>query len=100
MEKNLTASKVANQLDISVTTLNHWYGWYRAEDIEKPEGVPPLPDYNQQGINGTRYWSQEDVEMLRKFKEWMPKGRAGIMGNYNARFWGKRGKEIQARKGL
>ena len=86
------------QLDITVATLNRWYGWYNDDRFEKPEDMPPLPPYVQKGVGGKRYWKEEDMKMLHAFKDWMPKGRAGVMGDYNNQFWGKRGKEIAERK--
>lgn len=90
-EKMLTASRVAQRLDVSVSTLTNWYKWYNG-DYTKPENVPELPEYTQVGTRGVRYWRESSIPMLIAFKEWIPKGRGGVMGEMNARFWGKRGK--------
>ena len=82
----LTASKVANRLDIAVKTLTNWYKWYSDETIEKPEKFPKLPMYTQEHKNGPRYWSESDIEELRKFKEWLPRGRAGVMGAVSCKY--------------
>lgn len=100
MENLLTATKVAQHLDISVPTLNNWYKWYNNPDFEKPEDTPELPSYIQQGKRGTRYWNKKDLPKLVKFKEWMPRGRAGVMGESNAQFWGERGKRALRNKHL
>ena len=98
MENLLTATKVAQYLDISVPTLNNWYKWYGNSEYEKPAGTPNLPAYTQQGKRGTRYWDKADLPKLVKFKKWVPRGRAGIMGDYNAQFWGERGKRALKNK--
>ncbi len=100
MKNKLTATKVTQYLDISVPTLNNWYKWYNNPQYEKPKDIPELPAYTQQGKRGTRYWDEDDLPKLMKFKEWLPRGRAGIMGEYNARFWGDRGVRALKNKGL
>lgn len=85
-EGMLTASKVANALDISPKTLNNWYKWYFDSAIEKPENFPHLPEYIQLHMNGPRYWTNEDVEKLRIFQSWLPKGRAGVMGAVSCKY--------------
>ena len=87
----LTANKVAQQLDISVTTLGNWYKWYKNPNYKKPETTPTLPDYIQSGKQNKRFWKPEDMSMLQEFKEWIPKGRGGVMGDQNASYWGQRG---------
>ena len=95
----LTATKVAQALDISVPTLNNWYRWYLDKDIEKPKNTPILPMYTQTSLRGVRYWDSEDLPALKKFKKWIPRGRAGVMGEYTARFWGKRGERAMKNRG-
>ena len=97
MEK-FTAIKVCQQLDISPQTLNNWYRWYVSPDYSKPEGMPELPSYIQNGPRTTRYWTEEGVKKLKQFKDWLPKGRGGVMGEYSARFWGERGKRALENK--
>ncbi len=94
----LTANKIAQALDISVITLNNWYNWYLDTSLEKPTNTPPLPPFEQAHERGIRYWDSNDIPALLKFKEWVPKGRAGVMGNYSAKFWGERGKRALKNK--
>ena len=54
--------------------------------------MPELPDFKREGTRGPRYWNQEDLPKLQAFRDWLPKGRGGVMGDWNARFWGARGK--------
>lgn len=91
MEK-ISATKVTQYLDISYNTLNSWYRWYNNPMYPKPKDMPKLPEFIQDTPRGPRYWTEDDLYDLRKFKEWIPKGRNGVMGDYNARYWGERGK--------
>ena len=99
MEKLLTATKVAQHLDISVPTLNNWYRWYNQE-ASKLKDVPKLPDFIQASSRSTRYWEEKDLEKLAAFQAWLPRGRGGVMGNWNAKFWGERGKRALKNKAL
>ncbi|MBO7212398.1 MAG: hypothetical protein J6V44_15530 [Methanobrevibacter sp.] len=87
-EKLLTASKVAQELDISTKTLNNWYMWYYDDTIEKPKNFPKLPDFIQEYPKGPRYWTIEDVVQLKKFQAWRPTGRAGVMGRVSEKYYG------------
>jgi hypothetical protein len=83
----LTASSVANALDISVKTLTNWYKWYQDDSIEKPENFPKLPEYIQYHKNSPRYWTNDDLKMLKKFQEWLPRGRKGVMGDISCKYY-------------
>lgn len=98
--KKYTANKIAQFLDISVPTLNSWYAFYSGDQFEKPEGMPPLPAFEQEGPHRPRYWDEDALYDLKKFKEWIPRGRAGVMGSLNARNWGDRGKRALENKKL
>lgn len=89
--KKLTANKVAQHLDIAVKTLDSWYKFYNDPEIEKPEDMPELPAYQQETERGTRYWKEEDLPKLEKFQAWIPKGRGGVMGAVNSKYWSKKG---------
>ena len=83
----LTATKVIQQIDVSARTLDGWYKYYES-DLEKPDDMPELPKYTQNRPRGPRYWKQSDIPALLAFKEWIPRGRNGVMGRINERFWG------------
>ncbi len=91
--RKLTATKVAQHLDITVVTLTNWYTWYNNDKYVKPANTPELPKYEQVHERAARYWNESDLHKLEKFKEWVPKGRNGVMGQLNARFWGDYGKK-------
>ena len=98
--RKYNATKIAQFLDISVGTLNVWYKWYEDERFEKPAGIPKLPPYEQAGPRRPRYWSEDVLLDLKRFKNWLPKGRGGVMGDLNARNWGERGRQAQKNKAL
>lgn len=89
----LTASAVCLQINVSTKTLNNWYKWYLDPEMEKPESLPTLPMYQQDRPNGPRYWTKDDVKQLEIFKEWLPKGRNGVMGRFNERYWSQKTKK-------
>ena len=91
-ENLLTASEVANKLNVSVKTLTNWYIWQNDSSIEKPEEYPHLPMYTQKRKNGPRFWTNDDVERLVEFRDWLPRGRNGVMGKVSNRYWGNRSK--------
>ena len=98
MEK-LKAIEIAYELKISVTTLNNWYKWYMDDEMEKPDNVPELPKYEQAGPRATRYWKESDIEKIKKFQNWIPRGGAGVMGEQSAKYWGDRGIRALKNKG-
>ena len=85
----LTASEVANKLGVSVKTLTIWYKWYNDSSIQKPKDCPELPMYQQDSPHGKRFWDKKHISKLKKFKNWVPKGRNGLMGSINKQFWSK-----------
>lgn len=86
----ISATKVTQMLDISAHTLNSWYQFYNDESLEKPEDMPKLPEYIQERPRGPRFWKSNDIKALQEFKEWVPKGRGGVMGRVNERYWSDR----------
>lgn len=99
MGNKLTANQVCGILNIGVNRLSAWYSWYMDDKYQKPEGLPELPPYEQSEPHGKRYWNEEDVPKIQEFKQFIGRGRAGVMGEYNARSWQKRGKRALENKG-
>ena len=91
MMEKLTATKVSQTVDISVQTLTNWYKWQETCRTPADDYLPQLPEYEQAGERAPRYWDENAIPILLEFNKKLPKGRAGIMGQYNAKFWGKRG---------
>ena len=98
--KKITATKISQYLNISVVTLNYWYKWYNDSKSVKPKDTPYLPPYEQANPRAPRYWTEDDLYDLKKFKEWIPKGRGGVMGDCTARYWGARGERALKNKSL
>lgn len=92
----LSANKVAQHLDITLNTLNNWYKWASDPETEIPGSAPKLPQFTRDWEGGPRRWEESDLPALQAFKEWIPKGRAGVMGKTNSHYWGERG--IRANK--
>jgi hypothetical protein len=90
----LSASEVSRELNVSVKTLTGWYKWYTSE-IPKPENVPTLPMYVQEHERSPRLWNPDDLDTLKKFKEWVPRGRNGVMGRINEQYWSKKNKKSE-----
>lgn len=88
-EAVMSATKVTQALDISARTLDNWYKYYHS-DIEKPDDMPTLPEYYQSRYKGPRYWKVSDISALQAFKDWIPRGRGGVMGRINERYWSNR----------
>ena len=96
--KKLSASQVMAKLNISYPTLNNWYKYYLDETIEKPKDMPELPMYQQNGTRGVRLWEASDIKKLKKFKDWIPKGRNGVMGKVSSNYWGARQQKFKRNK--
>lgn len=93
----LKVEEVAIMIGSSVKTINSWYAWKRLHPEDERGKL--LPDYQQMGSRQTRYWSQNDVWSLLKFKESVPKGRNGFLGDVTqigARRRAKERKEAKA----
>lgn len=88
----MTATQVAQHLEISVRTLDNWVKWYYDPNTHKPVDTPVVPAPTQEWVRGPRYWTAGEVKALEVFKAWVPKGRAGVMGETNSRYWGERGR--------
>jgi hypothetical protein len=96
--KELTVNKVALELDVGVKTVGNWYNavkFYKDNNLDLPEGLPPLPEFRQDSHKGRRYWTVEAVEQLKVFQQSIPKGRNGCFGAFTRRFWGVRAEKIK-----
>lgn len=81
--KLLKLEEVAIELGCSCYTINNWY---RAKK-KNPDNelFDLLPEPRQSGGRQTRYWTQRDINKLKKFSSQLPKGRRGIMGKYKGK---------------
>lgn len=91
MEKTnlLNAIQVSLLVETTVPTLNMWYKWKKLNPKHELAELLPVPTI--QGKKRTRYWKTEDVESLIKFKQSLPKGRNGILGEVTQKYVKKKG---------
>lgn len=75
---------------VSVKAINYWY-WFKKKFPDN-EYAQMLPDYIQQGGRQTRYWKREDVWKIITFKQAIPRGRNGIMGEITHKLYVKKEK--------
>ena len=68
----------------SIQTISSWYRWKRLHP--EHELAKLLPEYQTIGNRNTRYWRREDVYKLVNFKNAIPQGRNGIMGDVTQRY--------------
>ena len=78
-EKLLRIEEVALLVDTSTQTVNNWYRWKKLHP-EHPLAAL-LPDYVQGGPRQKRYWKKSDVWTITEFKNSIPHGRNGILGD-------------------
>ena len=91
----LTVSQVANILGISIYTIKRWYKWFETEDVKVldelyKKGMPALPKYETIGATQWKFWNEDDIEQLKKFKEFIPHTRGGFMGSLNKKEEGEK----------
>ena len=84
--RKLTATEVSYKIGKSAYTIKRWYTWYEQlteSELNKfiKEGMPKLPAYEVVGPTKWRYWDEKDIEQIKKFSEWVPNTRAGVMSN-------------------
>ena len=80
----LTALEVCVLVHCSYNTLNGWYRWKNMNPDN--EYAQLIPDYIQEDPRQTRYWRRDDVAKLIKFKQSIPQGRNGIMGDVTQKY--------------
>lgn len=88
-QAELRIEQVAGLVGVSVETLNIWYR-FKAKDPDN-EYAKLLPEFKRAGVGKrtARLWKFNDVEKIMVFKQSIPKGRNGVLGeitrNYNRR---------------
>jgi hypothetical protein len=78
-EQKLRIEEVALLVGCSTQTINNWYRW-KALHPEHPL-ASMLPDYKQEGPRQMRFWNKEDIWSIAEFKNAIPHGRNGILGD-------------------
>lgn len=90
-ERLLKLEEVALRVDVSFKTINNWY-MFRKQNPDN-EYAKMLPDFIQSGARQTRYWRESDIWKLIEFKQAIPQGRNGIMGEITQKYYKKKGTE-------
>ena len=80
----LTALEVCVLVHCSYNALNYWYGWKGLNPDN--EYAKLLPDFIQTANRQTRYWKREDVAKIIQFRNSVPQGRNGIMGDITQKY--------------
>ena len=82
-EQLLKVEEVAVLIGVSSQTINIWYRWKKYNPDH--EYAKMLPDFVQQGKRQTRLWKRDDIWALVEFKNIIPRGRSGILGDITQR---------------
>ena len=83
-EKLLNVSEVSVIVGSSIQTISSWYRWKALHP--EHELAQLIPDYERRGNRRTRYWKMADVWKLVEFKNAIPQGRKGIMGEITQKY--------------
>lgn len=76
--------EVAMLVGVSYRTIENWYMWKRKNPKHKLAKL--IPDFQQDGERQTRYWKQSDIPKLIEFKNSIPHGRNGILGDVTQKY--------------
>ena len=89
-DKLLNVSEVSVIVGSSIQTISSWYRW---KDLHPEHELAKLiPAYTRVGNRRTRYWTMEDVWKLVEFKNAIPQGRNGVMGEITQKYVKKKEK--------
>ena len=91
MEKLLTAEDVTKALGIKDNTLKFWYK-FKNENPDN-EYAMMLPEIIRVEPRNKRCWKESDLESLIKFKQSIPHGRNGILGEVTQKYQKKNTKK-------
>ena len=92
----LTALEVCVLVHCSYNALNYWYRWKGLNPNN--EYAKLLPDYIQIANRQTRYWKRDDVAKIIQFKNSVPQGRNGIMGDITQKYRRAQKEKLNGRK--
>lgn len=75
----LRIEEVALLIGASTQTINNWYRWKKINENHPLAKL--LPDYVQEGNRQMRFWKKSDIWSIVEFKNSIPHGRNGILGD-------------------
>lgn len=82
-EQLLRIEEVALLVGISSQTINNWYRWKKLNPDN--DFAKMLPEFTQTGPRQMRLWKKSDIWQLVSFKNAIPHGRLGILGEVTQR---------------
>ena len=82
-EQLLRIEEVALLVGVSTQTLNIWYRWKKHNP--ENEYAKMLPEFQQSGPRQMRLWKRSDIWALVEFKNSIPHGCKGILGDITQR---------------
>ena len=77
-DRLIKLEEVAFMVGVSTKTINTWYAFKKK--YPDNEYSQMLPAFERIGTNSTRYWHLANIYKLKEFKDIIPKGRNGILG--------------------
>ena len=82
-------SEVAEIIDVHPNTLRNWDKF--GDELESRGQDRLIPKSYRVGTRGIRYWNDEQIEEIRKFRD---KDKYGELAYFNRAVWGNRGKHL------
>lgn len=96
MDNNgIKIEELAFYVDSSTHTINNWYAWKRQHPTHDLAYLLPDPVYIQKGGRRIRYWNRADIGKILEFKNSLPHGRLGILGDITQKH-SRRNKNVKA----
>ena len=90
-DRLLRIEEVSLYVGSSIYAINYWYAWKRKHP--ENEIAKKLPEFIQDHPRGTRMWKESELWRIIEFKQALPKGRNGILGDITQRYWHKKKNE-------
>ena len=89
-ERLLNVQELSMLVGSSIQTIGSWYRWKKLHPDH--ELAKLIPEYTRVGNRRTRYWKQSDVYAFGEFKQKLPQGRNGVMGEVTQKYVKKKEK--------
>lgn len=87
-KKYYTAKEVGMLVNRTHLTVHLWDTW--SNELAERGEARLIPEPLKVGKQGTRYWSEEDIEMIKKFANNIQRGD---LAEFSKRQWSKKGKD-------
>lgn len=84
MENYITIQELAFLVGCSAQTIGSYYKFKKENPNNELAKI--LPDFVRIGKRNTRYWKEEDAEVIKEFRKNLPQGRNGALGSVTQRY--------------